>query len=165
MNSAAPQTSAIPGLATPYKTRHVRFIRPETVGDWRLKLYGIATHGRTPRPELVDAAMKLAPEVFPQPALSDDRYGVGVVLVHDAATMSIAIFYWWQSVNEMHQRVYVGPVDDPRALAKLPDPAAGCVYELSVLDFESRAWLQDVLANPNGPDVDRYLSRQLNADV
>lgn len=172
MISTAPQTlhpapaiSAIPGLAAPYKPRHVRFIRPEQVGDWRLKLYGIATNGRTPRPALVDAAMRLAPHVFPQPALSDDRYGVGIVLVHDAATISIALFYWWQYVNELHQRVYVGPLDDPRALTKLPDPAAGCVWELSVLDFERRAWIDDVLANPKGPDVDRYLTRQFNSDV
>ena len=91
--------------------------------------------------------------------------GVGIVLIHDSATMSIAIYYWWQYVNELHQRVYTGPLNDPRALTQLADPAAGCVYELSVLDFESRAWLQDVLSNPSGPDIDRYLSRQFNADV
>lgn len=161
----ATETAAIPGLSGPYRQRHVRFIRQEQMGDWRLKLYGIATPGRTPRAELVDAAMSLAPAVFPQPALSDDRYGVGLVVAHDAATASIALFYWWQATNELHQRVYVGPLDDPRAMTKLPDPAAGCVWEMSILDFERRRWIEDVLANPSGPDLDLYLSRQLNADV
>jgi len=155
----------ISSLAGRYEPRPARFIRPERLGDWRLKLYGIATAGREPRPELVEAAMSLAPFAFPQPAFTADRYGVGLVIAHDAATASIALFYWWQSVNELHQRVYVGPLDDPRAMTKLPDPAAGCVYELGVLDFERRAWIEDVLANPTGPDLERYLSRQLNADV
>jgi hypothetical protein len=167
VNSPAvqPQTPSILGLAASYKPRHARFIRHQQVGDWRLKLYGIATSGPLPRPELLDAAMRLAPQVFPQPAVTDDRYGVGLVIAHDAATISIALFYWWQYVNELHQRVYIGPLDDPQALTKLSDPAAGCVYELGVLDFERRAWIEDVLANPQGPDVDRYLSRQLNGDV
>jgi len=149
----------------PYQPRPIRFLRLERVGDWRLKLYTIATPGRTPRAELVEAVLDLAPRVFPQPAVSDERYGTGVVIVHDSATMSIGLFYWWQYVNELHQRVYTGPLDAPRALTKLPDPAAGCVWELSVLDFERRAWIHDVLANPNGPDIERYLTRQFNADV
>jgi hypothetical protein len=152
-------------MGSPYRSRPVRFIRLERVGDWRLKLYGIATPGRSPRPELVAAAMDLAPAVLPQPAVGDERYGVGVVVVHDSATLAIAIFYWWQSANELHQRVYTAPLDDPRALAKLANPAAGCVWELSVVDFERRAWMEDVLANPAGPDVERYLAREFSAEV
>jgi hypothetical protein len=33
-----------------------------------------------------------------------------------------------------------------------------CVWELEVIDFERRAWLQDVLI---GDDVDAYLERAL----
>ena len=35
---------------------------------------------------------------------------------------------------------------------------AGCVWELAVVDFERRAWIEDVLANPDGPDLERYLA-------
>jgi hypothetical protein len=153
-------------LERPYETRPLRFIRREDVGDWRLKLYGIALHGRTPRAELVDATVALATAVFPQPAVSDERHGVGFAIAHDAATMCIALYYWWQATNELHQRIYVGPLDDPRSLAPVSEPqAAGCVWELGIVDFERRAWIEDVLANPAGPDLDRYLGRYLNADV
>ena len=154
-----------PRLGDPYQPRPVRFIRLEPRGDWRLKVYGIATPGRTPRPELVTAAMDMAPAVLPAPAAGDERYGVGIVLVHDSATYCFALYYWWQSANELHQRVYAAPREDPRALAKLVDPAAGCVWELAVVDFERRAWLEDVLTNPRGPDVDRYLTRRFSAEV
>ena len=154
-----------PRLGDPYQPRPVRFIRLDRSGDWRLKVYGIATPGRTPRPELVAAAMELAPAVLPDPAIDDERYGVGIVLVHDSATFSLAIYYWWQSANELHQRMYFAPRNDPRALVKMADPGAGCVWELSVVDFERRAWLEDVLANPRGPDIDRYLTRRFSAEV
>jgi hypothetical protein len=154
-----------PRLGDPYQPRPVGFIRLDRSEDWRLKVYGIATPGRTPRPELVAAAMELAPAVLPDPAIADERYGVGIVLVHDSATYCLAIYYWWQSANELHQRMYAAPRSDPRALTKVADPGAGCVWELSVVDFERRAWLEDVLANPGGPDIDRYLTRRFSAEV
>jgi hypothetical protein len=152
-------------LAGPHRPRQIRFVRPERVGDWRLKLYTIATDGQPARPELVEEALRRAPGVFPTPALADPRHGVGFLVVHDARTISIALYYWWQSFNELHQRVFAGPKQDPRAMLQLAEQSAGCVWELEVIDFERRAWLADVLANPAGPDVERYLGRRLDTDV
>jgi hypothetical protein len=156
---------APPRLGDPYQPRSVRFIRLDQRGDWRLKVYGIATPGRAPRAAFVDAAIDLAGVALPDPAVNEERYGVGVVTAHDSATYCFALLYWWQSANELHQRIYAAPLDNPRALTKMADPGAGCVWELSVVDFERRAWMEDVLANPNGPDLDRYLTRQFSADV
>jgi hypothetical protein len=36
---------------------------------------------------------------------------------------------------------------------------------LAIVDFERRAWIEDVLANPGGPDLARFLSRTLAEDV
>jgi hypothetical protein len=154
-----------PALAAPYRPRPIRFLRHEQLGDWRLKVYTIALSGKEARPELVDAALELAPEVFPQPAVAENRYGAGFVTVHDAASLGIVLYYWWQSENELHQRIYLSPLDDPTALRKMADPAAGCVWELDVVDFERRAWREDVLANPDGPDVELYLTRRFDADL
>lgn len=149
----------------PYRPRHLRFIRRQDLGDWRMKVYGISMLGQTMRPELVEATLDLAREVLPQPATGDERTGIGFVVCHDALMASIGIVYWWQSVNEMHQRSFIGPKDDPKKTAKIVDPGAGCVYELGICDFERRAWLDDVLANPAGPDLERYLGRRFDADI
>ena len=153
------------GLAGPYEPRHVRFIRREDVDGWRLKLYGIALNGKEPHPEFVEATRDLAASVLPQPPAGDDRYGVGFATAHDATSLYIALIYWWQSENELHQRIYVSPKDDPIAFSQVENQPAGCVWELAVVDFERRAWLDDVLANPPGPDLERYLVRRLDADV
>jgi hypothetical protein len=152
-------------LAGPHRTRPIRFLRAERVGDWRLKIYTIATHGQTVRPEFLAETLRRAPSVFPTPAHGGDRHGIGFVIAHDAVTAAIAIYYWWQGFNELHQRAHVGPRHDPAAMAPITHQPAGCVWELEVVDFERRAWLADVLANPEGPDVERYLGRHTSADI
>ena len=158
--------SATPTVRTPYEPRRLHFVRTEEVGDWRIKAYGIGLDGGDARPEFVDATVRLAHEVYPNPAATDDRYGVGFFIAHDARFACIALLYWWQSENELHQRIYYGPKDDPDAMVPVEGPqAAGCVWELGIVDFERRAWLEDVLQNPGGPDVEAYLSRTFAADV
>ena len=152
-------------LEAPYRPRHVRFIRREEVDGWQVKLYGIAVNGEEPRAEFVEAVRDVAAGVLPQPPVADDRYGVGFAIAHDARWLGIALVYWWQSENELHQRIYVSPKDDTTAFAQVENQPAGCVWELEVVDFERRAWLEDVLANPNGPDLERYLERSFARDV
>ena len=158
---AAPTVS----LAGPYEPRPIRFIRREDVDGWQLKLYGIALAGKEPREELVTATRDLAASVLPRPAVSDDRYGVAFATAHDATSVYIALIYWWQSENELHQRIYVSPKEDPISFQQVENQPAGCVWELAIVDFERRAWIQDVLANPAGPDLERYLERRLDEDV
>lgn len=152
-------------LAGPHRTRPIRFLRSERIGDWRLKIYTIATHGQTVRPAFLDETLRRAPAVFPAPAHGDGHHGIGFVIAHDAATACFALYYWWQSFNELHQRCYLDSTHDPAAMAPVANQPAGCVWELEVIDFERRAWLADVLANPAGPDVERYLGRRLDTDV
>jgi hypothetical protein len=152
-------------LETPYKPRHVRFIRREDVESWQLKLYGIAVNGEEPRPEFVEAVRDLAGAVLPQPPVADDRYGIGFAIAHDARSLGIALVYWWQSENELHQRIYVSSKDDARTFTPVANQPAGCVWELEVVDFERRVWIEDVLARPGGPDLEAYLKRSFARDV
>jgi hypothetical protein len=149
-----------------YKPRHVRFIRREDdVAGWQLKLYGIALNGKEPDLGFVEATRDLAAAVLPQPSAADDRYGVGFATAHDATSLYIALVYWWQSENELHQRIYVSPKTDPIAFVPVENQPAGCVWELEIVDFERRAWIEDVLASPDGPDLERYLERSVDNDV
>ena len=158
-------TSLATALEAPYQPRHVRFIRREDVEGWRLKLYGIALNGKEPDPEFVEATRDLAASVLPQPPAGADRYGVGFATAHDAASAYIALVYWWANENELHQRISVSPKRSPIAFVPVENQPAGCVWELEIVDFERRAWIEDVLANPEGPDLDRYFGRHFDADV
>ena len=158
-------TTLATALEAPYRPRHVRFVRRDDLDGWQLKLYGIALNGKEPDPAFVEATRDLAASVLPQPPEADDRYAVAFATAHDATSLYITLIYWWQSENELHQRIYVSPKEDPISFTQVENQPAGCVWELAIVDFERRAWIEDVLANPGGPDLERYLERRLDEDV
>jgi hypothetical protein len=149
----------------PYQPRQVRFLRRVQLADWLVKLYGIAPRGRSVRAAVAEAALHAAQDVLPSPAHASDRYGVGFVIAHDAPRRCYALVCWWAEENEIHQQILSAPADRPEDLSPHPSSAVGCVWELSVTDFERRAWITHVLANPNGADIRGYLAQELNDDV
>ena len=130
-----------------YEPRHITFLAREG----RLKHYGIATHGDAPRAELAHATRRAAAQTVPSGAY-------GFTIAHDAAGAGLGIVYWWANENEIHSRVFASPLDDPGALAPADGTGMACVWELEVIEFERRAWLEDVLKQG---DRDRYLERAL----
>lgn len=74
--------------------------------------------------------------------------------------------HWWADESELHQSVFTAPEDRPEALVPLsPTGPAACVYDLAVIGFEREAWLDVVLNNPAGSDLERYLQMQLNGEA
>jgi hypothetical protein len=160
----APDTPAIQ-LRGVHRPRPIRFAGLHQLDDWLVKLYGIALPGKQPGEALMDAALRTAERVLPRPARGAGRYGVGFVVVHEAADFGFVLIDWWYGENEIHQQLFSSELSHPTALAPHFNEAIGCVWELCVTDFERRAWIQDVLANPSGPDIGLYLTRRFNADV
>ena len=144
-------------LTRTYAPRLAEFVSDETYGDWRFKLYGLADPAKGVRPELLDATRARA-----EASLPDGGYGAAFGIAHDAA-FPIALVYWWQGTNELHQRSYVGKTID--ALEPVQWTPAGCVYELAIVEFERRAWIEDVIGNPDGPNLDLYMSRRFGGLV
>ena len=131
----------------PHEPRQIGFLGREG----RLKHYGIALEG-DPRRELALATRRKARESVPEGAY-------GFTIAHDARFAALAIVYWWANENELHARYFGAPLDQPGELEPLGDPTGlGCVWELEVIDFERRAWLEDVLIDG---DHAAYLAREL----
>ncbi len=130
-----------------YQPRHIAFAGR----DARLKHYGIGIDGAA-RQELLTATRDAAAAVVPDDA-------VGFTIAHDAAGAGLGLVYWWANDNEIHMRAFASPQDDPAALEPADSTGMACVWELEVIDFERRAWLEDVL---KADDVARYLERTLD---
>ena len=109
------------------------------------------------RPELLDATRGRA-----EASLPADGYGAAFGIAHDAA-YPIALVYWWQGTNELHQRSFVGETIE--ALEPVEWTPAGCVYVLAVVEVERRALIEDVIGNPEGPDLERYMARRFGGLV
>ncbi len=153
-------------LCEPYEARPIRFLEDWHESGWRLKVYGIAYRRPAPRRELVAAAKRIAVERLPQPAQAEGRYGVGFLGVHDGRGANFIFVDWWADENELHHHVYASPSDQPTALRYLtPTGVIVCVWDLRVLGFERQAWMDNVLTNADGPDLDGYMMCRLNEDV
>lgn len=132
-----------------HEPRTIRFIRRQDLGDWRLKVYGIGTHAPDARPEFVEATVEAARGALPQGG------GTAFVIAHDATTAGLGIVYWWANENEIHGRFFVSPLEEPRAMEEHNGTGLACVWELEVLDFERRAWLEHVLKRG---DIEAYMA-------
>jgi hypothetical protein len=131
-----------------YEPRRVSFLGR----DGRLKHYGIAYEGDAPRLELAAATRRAAGQAVPEGAY-------GFTIAHDAKFAGLALVYWWANENEIHCRAFASPIDDPGALEPHEGTGLACVWELEVIDFERRAWLEEVL---KGDDTEGYLKRALD---
>jgi hypothetical protein len=128
-----------------YAPRHISFLGREG----RFKHYGIAVARPEPRPALAAAVRRRVPEG-----------ATGFTIAHDARFAGLGLVYWWAHENEIHRAAYASPLADPAALEPLHGAGLACVWELEVIDFERRAWLEDVLI---GGDEEAYLGRALEA--
>jgi hypothetical protein len=153
------------GLRDGYRKRPIRCTGVLEADGWRLKCYEAAYRREHPRLPLVEAARDLA-DRLPQPAEGEGRYGVGFLCAHDGHGGCYAFVDWWADENELHHLIYAAPGDRPSELQPVPPGGlTACVWDLAIMAFERRAWLDSVLANPRGPDLERYLRAQLNDDL
>ena len=150
----------------PYAPRAVRCLDVWATDGWRLKVYGIAYRGETPRPELIEAAKLQAASSLPRPATGGGRYGVGFLGIHDGFEANLVFVDWWADENELHHKVFLSPSSLPRRLRPTrPLELTACVWDLAVIGFERDAWVKAVLRQPSGTNLDRYLATQMCGQV
>ncbi len=153
-------------LTESYAPRPIRFLDLWEEGGWRLKVYGIAYRGDTPRAPLIAAAKRAARERLPLPAVAADRYGVGFLGIHDGRGANFVFVDWWTHENELVHHLYQSNGDRPANLEyATPRAVIACVWDLELMAFERAAWVRTVLANPRGPDLDAYLAARLDTRV
>jgi hypothetical protein len=147
-------------LAHAYHERRGSFVSDERFGEWRMKLYGLARPETGVRPELLDRTRDFAARTLPP--IDERLYGAAFAIAHDAR-FPISLIYWWQDENELRSSIYAG--ERLETMELLDATAFGCVWELGIVEFERRAWIADVIGNPDGPDLDAYLSRRFEGMI
>lgn len=164
-------------IESSYQTRPIRFMQLLEINGWQIKVYGISAHRESPDSAIVEAAQELAQAQLPMPpvwsaapgsgsTVSEDRYGVAILIVHEGREGNFVLVSWWVGENMLQHHVYYAPPNPPFTFEYLsPTGLIACVWELAVLAFERQAWIDTVLANPSGPDIDAYLTRQFAINI
>lgn len=150
---------------SPHRPRSIRFLELATLGGWRIKVYGIAQERPIPERAYMERARAIAEATLPEPAVTEDRYGVGFMAVHQARMFNQIIVDWWERENELRHHVFKAQPSRPLDFKNITATGeAFCLWELRVIGFEREAWMQTMLKTSPEPNLDSYLSRQLNED-
>lgn len=156
-------------LRGPYKKRPVRFLHLAEYRGWRIKVYGIRYEvGGSevePDPQIVKMAQEAMLAHLPQPAVNDTRYGIGFLIIHQGQDRNWLLLDWWYDQEILKQYLFSSPLHEPAAITPAEHDLLACTWELAVHGFERQAWIETVLNNDHGPDIDAYLSRRLNANI
>ena len=147
-------------LAEEFRPRPARFLGLWEIGGWRMKAYGLHAEHTRLLPELVTAARQLAGRVLPGDA--PDAYGVGFLGVHCGRDSNFVFVDWWANENELHHHVFLSSREKPLDLAPAPPGVCACVWDLQLIWFERNVWVEKVLNNPRGADLEAYLKKVLD---
>jgi len=144
-----------------YEPRAFRFIELLAIGDWKMKLYGIAWREERPRRELLETARRIAQEQLAQEKPND--YRVGFIGAHDGRDACFVFVDFWGNENELFHRVFLSRSNDPKQLtAAESTDSSVCVWDLRLQSFEREAWIKYFLRWPKRPDFEGYLTERLN---
>ena len=146
----------------PYVVRPVEFIDQVDFDGWRLKVYAISSTSLPVPNEIVSAGLENVLSHLPQPAVTENRYGVGFVIIHQGTMRNWYLLDWWEKEDIIHHKLFSSPLDNPRAIVAEPDKSlVACVHELKVVNFESDAWIKTVLCENGKSSFEDYLQLHL----
>jgi hypothetical protein len=144
-----------------YAPRHFRSLDTWRFSDWNIKLYGISAEAPN-HPGVLTAQMVGDARAFVAANLgrmnSTPHYSVGFAILHHGNAAKSVLTQWW--TNECVCLQFVGQSEFAGTSKFMPakEDLLGCVYELSAVEFERRAWVSTVMA---GKPVEAYLAARL----
>ncbi len=156
-------------MRVPYQPRTIRFVELHQADGWRLKVYSILHRNKQRDPELLVTATDTALAWLPRPAVTSDRYGVGLLGVHQGSSYDFVTVGYWAYETELRFQTYMRPSTVSYRLEPIgAEELSTDVWDIELLAFERDAWMETVLLPDEGDlegDVDRYLARRLDVLV
>ena len=148
-----------------YVARPIEFIDQVNSEGWRIKVYGISTKS-LPLPEgIVSDVLKSVFSHLPQPAVTEQRYGVGFLIIHQGMLRYWILLDWWEKQDIIHHKLFSSPLEKPSAITAESDKSLiACVHEMRIMTFESEAWIKTVLGSDDNPDFEKYLKLRFNSE-
>jgi hypothetical protein len=155
-----------------YRQRQVHFLGIEEHDGWAIKLYLIIAEGRR-REEgewLLSRHARLLLAALPEagstdaPDLTNGRHAI--LIVHAGERANWYLMVWWVNGDTLRQRMFRGARQDATMLEDISDLGLiGRVWELAILDFERRAWIETMNPENGAPDPRAYLATALTGTV
>jgi hypothetical protein len=163
MNAPRSTLHCVPGDFPARRTRYLRFIELWEPRRWLLKVYLHSAHFDQHPSEYLEKAKIFIELQLSKAERIEPQHRVGFMILSHGAVSNWVMLDWWSSLN-IYQKIFRVEGMPPRRFIEAPPDLFQCVYDLRITAFESEAWREYVVENPN-PDLNAYLAAQLNVDV
>jgi len=147
-----------PSSFAPFEPRPVDFLGLREARGFRLKLYSVVYGGGRLDLPRFERALPMLEDALPQPAETEGRPGLGFAIFHQGRSGDYAVLGWWDNENELPTRVFVREGEQWRGAN---ERESFCVWDLEVVWTERQAYVETMLAGPEGGGVEAYLSRRI----
>lgn len=148
-----------------YKPRCIRFLERYQHDEWTLKIYSISyKNERVDQSNVEEAKIHLTEWLSKSKVYGLEIYSIATMIVHEGKEGFYVILNWWIDENMMQNFVYLKKYSEPEFVLYSDRGMTTCVWELEVIWHERNAWVKHVLMQHENPDVEAYLSDQLNND-
>lgn len=146
----------------PYDIRPIKYLEQANSNGWRIKVYWISADSNPHAEATVSEGVNTVLFHLPQPAITEQRYGVGFLVIHHGTMRNWYLLDWWGKGDIIHQKLFSSPLDKPGSISAESDKSLiACVHELRVIAFESEAWIRTVLCRDEKPSFENYLKVRL----
>lgn len=140
-------------------------------GGWYLKRYAIVSDSKQLDLVVCAAALSSAFERLPKPGSLhsvDGNHGIGFQIVHFAEVAVVSpVFYWqWGSVIANIDQMRA-PLEQPTQFATGVKEVVGCVWEMTIVNFELQAWMNTVMNSDATPDekLNDYVAHRMPSAI
>ena len=152
-------------VSEPFAPRPTHFRELYELDGWRFKIYEII-YGQAPLEwGQYKLAIEIASKEFPKPAQTEQRPGVGFIICHQGRGWHYLVVSWWDNENELIIKIFVQKIDEINNWRKATENQSICVWDIEVIQFERKAYIDTVLSKPESPDTKAYLNHRLTIDV
>lgn len=149
---------------TPYQKRTYAFLGLWNEDAWALKVYGInhqaeRSSGHVVDPAIVAAARAKISAHLPEVDREGDHHHTGFVMLHQGIGGNWLLLHWWVQEAICSEALWKSHDESPTEFEAAAGSFMACVWELVVIDFERRAWVDTVLQHKGNRDL--YLGTRL----
>lgn len=145
-----------------HSPREAGFVRCVDRSDCLIKLSAIHVSGLDALEEpAIDAAAECiqTAELADHPAFSEKRQlGAGFAILHVGDEGVWLLLQLWLTGGIASRHLWRADIDTPARFEQAPDHLMACVWELAIIDFERRAWIQTAMS---GQSLDAYFQYRL----
>ena len=142
-----------------YKPRRVKFEKIAQAGDWKVKVYSITKNEKFRSVQVLEnATANLKAWLKISNKLESPTYDIATLIVHEGRDAVWTLVNWWTGGEMLQNITFWTDRRFPDRFDIYPkDGSMACVWEMSVIVHERKAWIRHILKNADAPKFEDYL--------